>query len=209
MRPRPMLGLSRPAVASVRAQRMNEPPGDLTRLIARANEGDAAARDALFRALYGELHRLAASRIRKSGGSITLLDTTSLLHESYLRLAQLDQLPVTDRRHFLAYAARVMRSVTVDFARQRVADRRGGGAETLLLDTEIAESVGNQDDDVIRIHDALEALAQTDERLVRVVELRYFGGLTEAETAEALDLSERTVRRDWEKARLLLLAALS
>ena len=113
------------------------------------------------------------------------------------------------RSHFFAYAARVMRSVIVDFARERLAERRGGGQAALTLNTAIAESAGGADIDVIRVHDALEVLAQVNPRLVSVVEMRYFGGYTEREIAEALGVAERTVKRDWDKARLLLRAALT
>ena len=101
-----------------------------------------------------------------------------------------------------------MRSVIVDFARARLSERRGGDVDRVVLDTSIAGDVATPEHDVLRVHDALEVLAKADERLARVVELRYFGGLNEAEIAETLGTSERTVRRDWEKARLLLLAAL-
>jgi len=139
---------------------------------------------------------------------MTLLDTTSLVHETYLRMVGAQALPAEDRRHFLTYATRVMRSVIVDFARARNAERRGGDAEHVVLDTELLDKVAAPENDVLRVHEALDVLAQADARLAQVVEMRYFGGLSEAEIAEVLDVSERTVRRDWEKARLLLLAAL-
>jgi RNA polymerase sigma factor (TIGR02999 family) len=139
---------------------------------------------------------------------MTLLDTTSLVHESYMKLLGAGTLPVEDRRHFFAYAARVMRSVIVDFARARAAERRGGDADHLVLDTVLSDKLAAPETDVLRVHEALDVLAQADARLAQVVEMRFFGGLSEAEIAEALDVSERTVRRDWEKARLLLLAAL-
>ena len=101
-----------------------------------------------------------------------------------------------------------MRSVIVDFARARLAERRGGEVEHVVLDTIAAGQIAAPETDVLRVHEALEALAQADERLAQVVEMRYFGGLTEIEIGEALGLSERTVRRNWEKARLLLRAAL-
>ena len=180
---------------------------DLTTLLAAARQGDERAASAVFSALYDDLHRLARARLRHHP-TMTLLDTTSLLHESYLRLVGNANLPVTDRGHFFAYAAKVMRSVIVDFARARVAERRGGAAVHLVLDTAIAESAASPETDVLRVHDALEALAKADERLAEVVQMRYFGGMSEEEIAEALDRSVRTVRRDWEKARLLLLVAL-
>ncbi len=139
---------------------------------------------------------------------MTLLDTTSLVHESYLKLVGNAALAVEDRHHFFAYASRVMRSVIVDFARARLAERRGGDADHVVLDTGLSDKLAAPENDVLRVHEALEVLAEADERLAQVVEMRYFGGMTEVEIAEALGLSERTVRRSWEKARLLLMAAL-
>ena len=179
----------------------------VTTLLAAARQGDKAAADAVFGLLYDELRRLAHAKLRRHQ-AITLLDTTSLVHESYLRLIGTAALPITDRHHYFAYAARVMRSVIVDSARARQAERRGGQAEHTALTTSIAGDVAAPENDVLRVHEALEVLEQADVRLAQVVELRYFGGLTELEAAEVLGVSERTVRRDWVKARLLLLAAL-
>lgn len=179
----------------------------VTELLSAARRGDQKAAGEAFSLLYAELRRLAHSKLRQHQ-SMTLLDTTSLLHESYLRLVGAQALPVSDRHHFFAYAARVMRSVIVDFARARLAERRGGGANRVMLNTDIAREIATPEKDVLRVHEALEVLAKADERLAQVVELRYFGGMTEPEVAEALGTSERTVRRDWEKARLLLFAAL-
>jgi len=180
---------------------------DLTTLLAAARGGDSKAASQAFSLLYDDLRRLARSRLRQHR-TMTLLDTTSLLHESFLKLVGNPALPVEDRHHFFAYAARVMRSVIVDFARARMAERHGGQAERVTLDTELGDKLAAPENDVLRVHEALEVLAQADERLAQVVEMRYFGGLTEAEVAEVLGVSERTVRRDWEKARLLLSAAL-
>ena len=182
-------------------------PGSITELIQRANQGEQDALNRLFSQLYDELHDMARSRIRRHA-PITVLDTTALLHESYLRLVKVGALSVSNRAHFLAYAARVMRSIIVDFARQRLAGRRGGGAVEVPLDTDAGDQASSPEADVVRVHDALEQLASADERLVRLVEMRYFGGLTENEIAEALGVSARTVQRDWEKARLLLAIAL-
>jgi RNA polymerase sigma factor (TIGR02999 family) len=180
---------------------------EVTQLLAAARGGDQRAAGEAFSLLYDELRRLARSRLRQHQ-TMTLLDTTSLVHECFLKLAGVNGVPVQDRHHFFAYAARVMRSVIVDFARARLAERRGGDAERVVLDTELGEKLAAPENDVLRVHEALEVLAQADARLAQVVEMRYFGGLTEPEIAEALGLSERTVRRDWEKARLLLLAQL-
>jgi RNA polymerase sigma factor (TIGR02999 family) len=181
--------------------------GDLTTLLDSARLGDATALDQLCTAMYRELRELAHARLKRSQ-HITLLDTTSLVHEAYLRLTKVGRLNVTDRSHFLAYAARVMRSIIVDFVRQRQADRRGGEQLHVTLNTDIAESAHAEIDQVIRVNDALLDLEQVDGRLVRVVEMRYFAGLSEQEIAESLGVTDRTVRRDWEKARSLLSAAL-
>ncbi len=180
----------------------------LTDLIADARRGEAGALDKIFHAAYDDLHALASARLRACGRD-GLLDTTALVHESYLRFVQAGTLKAEDRPHFLNYAGRVMRSVIVDFARERLAQRRGGGALHVTLNTDVAESMGGAgEEEILRIHEALEELATHDERLVRVVEMRYFGGLSEAEIAASLDVHVRTVRRDGEKARLLLAEAL-
>jgi len=158
---------------------------------------------ALFPALYAELRRLARSRLA-AGGRHTLLDTSALVHEAFLRMQRNGGVALKDREHFLAYAATTMRSIVIDFVRRRSAERRGGDAEHVTLDTRAAESLGSSDDEILAVHDALETLAQVDERLVRVVEMRYFAGLTDAEIGTALGVTDRTVRRDWERARLLL-----
>jgi RNA polymerase sigma factor (TIGR02999 family) len=180
---------------------------ELTQLLRAARGGDAQAAGEAFSRVYAELHRLARARLRQHR-TMTLLDTTALVHESYLKLVGTEGVAVEDRHHFFAYASRVMRSVIVDFARAKMAERRGGEAEKVVLDTALGERLAAPESDVLRVHEALEALAQADERAAQVVEMRYFGGLTEPEIAQVLGLSERTVRRDWEKARLLLLAQL-
>ncbi|HEV8689482.1 MAG TPA: ECF-type sigma factor [Ideonella sp.] len=163
--------------------------------------------DELFRMMYQDLRRLASSRLRRSE-NITMLDTTALVHESYLRFQHQSDLGGLSQGQFLAYAARVMRFVVIDFVRQRHAERRGGDHLHVTLNTDIAESISVKDDDVIRIHEAIEELAQVDDRLARIVEMRCFAGLDEMAIAEALGITDRTVRRDWQKARLLLKAVL-
>ena len=175
----------------------------LTQLIHRATQGDADAADRLFAAMYDELRRLARARLR-AGGRNTLLDTSSLVHESYLRFAAARQLRLQDRIHFMRWAGRVMRSVIVDFARRRLADRRGGGVTPLTLTTSLGSKVSTGASEIVRVHEALNELAVHDPRMVTIVEMRYFGGMTETEIAEAVGVNERTVRRDWEKARLFL-----
>jgi RNA polymerase sigma factor (TIGR02999 family) len=181
--------------------------GELTVLIRRAQKGDDAARNAVFNQLYGELQKLARIRLAR-GGRNTLLDTCSLVNEAYIRLAQAGDFEPEDRARYLAYASQAMRSVIVDFVRARGAERRGGNAPHVSLNTNIAETVSSGAEEILRVHEALEELAGVDERLVAVVEMRYFAGLTEEEVAAALGLSPRTVRRVWEKARLMLTAAL-
>ena len=167
------------------------------------------AAEKYFPLLYEELRRLARAKLA-GGGRNTVLDTHALLHESFLRLQQAGHAPLNDREHFLAYAAKTMRNVIVDEAREHLAQRRGGDLEQVTLDTIAAASLAADEPDaqVLAMHDALARLEQIDPVAAEVVELRYFGGYTETEIAEALDVTERTVRRDWEKARLLLLAAL-
>lgn len=158
---------------------------------------------ALFPALYQELRRLARSKLA-GGGRHTLLDTHSLVHEAYLRMQRDGGAVVNDSEHFLAYAASTMRSVVIDFVRRRSAERRGGGQEHLTLDTQAAQVLGGSDHEILEVHEALQALEEVDQRLVRVVEMRYFAGFTDAEIGASLGVTDRTVRRDWERARLLL-----
>lgn len=161
------------------------------------------SRQDLFPLLYGELRRLARSRLA-AGGRNVMLDTTGLVHESYLRLERAGKVGIQDRDHFLAYAASAMRSVVVDYVRRRAADKRGGEFEHVTLTTGLAETIGASDDEIMEVHEALDELAKVDARLVQVVEMRYFAGLTDDEIGAALGLTGRTVRRDWERARLLL-----
>jgi RNA polymerase sigma factor (TIGR02999 family) len=168
--------------------------------------------DELFIATYGELRRLARARLR-DGGRNTVLDTTALVHETYLRLSKALHVPLPDRPRFFVYASRVMRSVIVDLVRQRRAERRGGDAVHVTLTGDLHEHLHHRDsaaarDEILHVHEALEALARVDERMAQVVEMRYFGGLTDLEIGEALGVTDRTVRRDWEQARLFLADAL-
>ena len=176
---------------------------DTTELLSAASLGNADAEHRLIAHLYNDLRRLAHSRLRRSG-PCTLLDTTVLVHEAYLRFQRAGYVGLSDRSHFLAYAASAMRSIVVDYVRRRRADRRGGGAAAVTLNTGHVEGIGTSDEEILEVHDALEVLADVDARLVQVVEMRYFGGLTDIEIGQALGVTDRTVRRDWERARLLL-----
>ena len=182
--------------------------GQVTILLNAIGQGESNALGELYALLYPELHRLAHSRVRRSG-ELTLLDTTSLVHESYLRFEKSGALLIADRSQFMAYAARVMRSVVVDVIRARRSERRGGDAVHVELDDELhAAAAASSDSEVLRVHESLQELATIDARLVQVVEMRYFAGMTEAEIAGVLGLTVRTVARDWEKARLFLHACL-
>lgn len=175
----------------------------LTELLARLKVGDTGARAAVFAAAYPQLHRLARSRLR-DGGRNTLLDTTCLVHESYLRFVSAGELRAEDRRAFFAYASQVMRSVIVTSVRERIAQKRGGDGRPLTLSTQLAANVADNEETILRVHEALDTLEQADPRLAQVAQMRYFGGYSEQEIAETLEITERTVQRDWEKARLIL-----
>jgi len=179
----------------------------LTDLLQRARQGDQDAREHLFAVAYEELRNQARAQLR-GGGHNTFLDTTVLVHESFLKFIQAGQLHTGDRGHFLAYAGRVMRSVIVEFVRKRQTERRGGDAVHDALDTQLAENLHASDAAIIKINEALQSLQDVDARLVQVVEMRFFAGMTEAEVAEALGIADRAAWRDWEKAKLLLTAVM-
>jgi RNA polymerase sigma factor (TIGR02999 family) len=183
------------------------PPGQITQLLTRVRTGDSGARDQLFAMAYGELKRLAHVRLYQ-GGRSNMLDTTALVSEAYLRFVKSSQLRSEDRRSFFAFASQVMRNVIVDAARTRLAQRRGGGVAELTLSTQLIEHLSSGEEAILDVHEALLVLEQAEPRLARLVEMRYYGGYTETEIAETLGVTERTVQRDWRKARLLLKAAL-
>ena len=180
---------------------------EITQLLQKIRSGDASAREALFAAAYPELDKLARARLR-NGGRSTLLDTRGLVHESYLRFVRGGALRAEDRRAFFAFASQVMRSVIVSRARERAAEKRGAGQRPLTLSTDVAERLPADEGQILRVHEALESLEQIDGRLAQVVQMRYFGGYSEQEIAETLNVTERTVQRLWLKARLMLLAAM-
>jgi len=181
--------------------------GDLTQLLAAVRGGNQSALGEVFEITYQELRSLARQRLRKTPSDGTL-DTTSLVHECYLRLTHVGRLSIEDRSHFLGYAARVMRSVVVDLARERLSQRRGSGAMFVTAGTDIPDHEASGAEDVLRIEEALQELAKTEQRLVQVVEMQYFAGFSIEEIASSLGIAVRTVRRDWDKARLLLSVAL-
>jgi RNA polymerase sigma factor (TIGR02999 family) len=168
-------------------------------LIARWRGGDAQALKDLLPLVYKQLHRIARQHLRKQRANHTL-QTTALIHEAYLRFAGAEGASVQDRSHFMALASRMMRQVLVDHARGRVAAKRQGGVRVTL-----SEAAGVADEvDVLGIDEALTRLSQFDEQQARVVELRFFGGLSIQETADSLHISESTVKRDWTLARMWL-----
>lgn len=175
----------------------------------QAIEPGAADVDAHFASSYAELRRLARSRLRSSGRD-ELLDTTALVHEVYLKLSRAAGLSFPDRPRFLVYAGRVMRSIIVDMVRHKQSQRQGGDYRRLTLTGDLIDEAGlpAQEDYILRVHEALNEMAQVDERMTRVVEMRYFAGMTDVEIGSALGLTDRTVRRDWEQARLFLMEAL-
>jgi RNA polymerase sigma factor (TIGR02999 family) len=162
----------------------------------------------VFEATYHDLRRLAHIRLSDHQRG-PVLDTTALVHESFLRFVNAGELRIEDRRHFLRYAGRTMRSVIVDCARERQAERRGGGAKHVPLTGRLADAIDADEDLILRVHEGLEELSRHDQRMTQVVEMRYFAGMTEIEVANALGITERTVRRDWEKARVILATALA
>lgn len=175
-------------------------------LISQAESGNAAASEQLFAAMYEELHRLADRQLRRIGPQLSL-GTTTLLHEAYLDLSGRDGARFPDRSRFLGYAARAMRGLIIDYARRSQAKKRGGGAFeiTLVEDGPQAPVDGGDDPAALqRLSDALDELASIDPALAQLVDLHFFCGYTFAEIAGVRGVSERTVQRDWRKARLLL-----
>ena len=176
--------------------------GDITALLVAAQEGDRAALDVLFPILYDELHRLAGAQRRRRQADHTV-NTTALVHEAYLKLVRQEDVSWKDRGHFFALAARAMRQILTDYARKRQTAKRGGDAHKVSLEDGLdaanpvpAESA----DELVALDEALKRLERISERQSQVVECRFFAGLPVEETAEALGISEATVKRDWRLA---------
>ncbi|TVR56201.1 MAG: sigma-70 family RNA polymerase sigma factor [Gemmatimonadales bacterium] len=181
---------------------------EITRLLHAMEAGDAVAADALYDSVYGDLHALAAHQRRRWSGNDTM-STTALVHEAYLKLAQSESPSWSDRRHFFAVASRAMRQVLVDYAERSAAVKRGGGEVPLpLMEGRLADFQEGGAEDVLTLHAALTELEAEHPRWVRVVECRFFSGLSVSETAEVLDLSPATVKREWSRARAWLGARL-
>jgi RNA polymerase sigma factor (TIGR02999 family) len=177
-------------------------PKEITRLLVAWGDGDAKALEELTPLVYQQLHRLAHHYLRNERTGHTL-QTSALVNEAYLRLIDWKNVRWENRAHFFGVSAQLMRRILVDFARSRRYEKRGGGAPAIQLD-EAALISGETSTDMVALNDALLSLAKLDDRQSRVVELRFFGGLTVEETAEVLKVSEATVRRDWSLARAWL-----
>lgn len=179
-------------------------PDDITALLHRFQAGDQDARTRLIAAVHDELHVIAGRYMRREKGDHTL-QTTALVNEAYLKLVNLKVANWQDRAHFYAVASRVMRRILVDHARKHIAGKRGGGFDLLPLNDAIVFSPGRSGQ-IVQLDEALTRLAETDERAARVIELRFFGGLSVEESAEVLQVSPRTVKREWTFARAWLRA---
>lgn len=181
----------------------------ITQLLQRAALGDQAALGEVFQSLYPDLKRIARARLYSQGRG-NGMQTTTLVHESFLKLVEGRLARLEDRRHFFAYAAKTMRHLIIDSAREHLAERRGAGAEHLTMGAaeQVAAAGADSDEQLLRVHEALAELETLDPELAELIELRYFGGYTEVEVAELLGVNERTVRRRWDKGRAWLYVAL-
>lgn len=186
------------------------PQSDVTGFLLAAAEGDNRALESLIPIVYTELHRIARRRLRGERADHTL-STTALVHEAYIKLMNLERLTWKNRSQFMAIASRLMRQILVDYARGRRAARRGGGVTRVELDASESQATAASEpaEDVLALHRALETLGRINDRHARIVECRFFGGMSIAETAEALSLSPATVKRDWVMARAWLNRELS
>lgn len=175
----------------------------INELVTAADSGDGAAARELFATLYQELHALAEHHVRRGGAQLTI-STTTLLHEAYLRLSERDGARFPDRHRFLAYASKAMRGLVIDYARARRAQKRGGGVEITRLEDEEGPGSPAPDESLERLGHAMERLTDLDSALAQLVDLHFFAGFSLVEIAALQGSSERTVQRDWKKARVLL-----
>lgn len=191
---------------------MDPPPGEITRLLAEVARGSREAESQLITLVYNHLRKLAARQLRRERPDHTL-QTADLVHEAYLRWVAQDEVALEDRAHFFRVASRLMREILVDYARARQTAKRGAEVEILPVD-EVGDAPPKTPSDagdwdrLIDLDKALKSLGRIEPRQEKVVEMRFFGGLTEDETAEALGVSQRTVKRDWRVARAWLYAEL-
>ena len=180
-----------------------ENPHDVTQLLLKWSQGDQGAIDELLPMVYRELHKIAHRYLNKERGEHTL-QTTALVHEAYIKLIDQTRVQWQNRAHFFGIAAQAMRRILVDYARTRKREKRGGDDVKLQLDEAAGVSTGEKSIDLVALDEALTRLSKFDERQAKVVELRYFSGMTEEETAEVLSISPATVRRDWNMAKAWL-----
>jgi RNA polymerase sigma factor (TIGR02999 family) len=185
----------------------SHPSAEITRLLEAWGQGDQAALERLTPLVYNELRRMAHRYMRGEREGHTL-ETTALVNEAYLRLVDVHNVNWHDRAHFFAVSAQMMRRILVDAARGRVAERRGGRAVRAELET-IPDLSSGRDREIVAIDDALKALAELDPRKAKVIELRFFGGLSVEETAAVLKISPQSVMRDWKLAKAWLMRELS
>ena len=185
----------------------NSDAADVTALLLELRNGDRNALDRIFPIIYAELHRIAHAQLLRERDGHTL-SPTALVHEAYFKLVDVTRVEFNDRTHFLSMAARAMRRILIDYARHQGRQKRGGDLHRVTLDEGLV-AADEQAETLLALDLALEQLAQVNERLSRVVECRFFGGLTEEDTAAILGVNVRTVRRDWVKARGWLERALS
>jgi RNA polymerase sigma factor (TIGR02999 family) len=184
------------------------PAPDVTQLLVNWSRGDQAALEQLMPLVYGELRRLAAAYLRRERSNHTL-QSTALVNEAFLRMVQQHEVQWRNRAHFYGIAAQMIRRILVDYARSQHAEKRGSGAVKLELDEAMAVAQTAPDVDLLLLNDALDRLAQLDERQSRVVELRFFAGLSIEETAEVLHLSPASIKREWHTARAWLFREMS
>lgn len=191
---------------SPRSSPDREAAGEITELVQRWSAGDRDAFDRLIELVYDDLRRIAHKHL-EVGSRANTVDTTALVHEAYLKLVPVEGGSFASRAQFFAFCSKAMRRILIDFARRRTAEKRGGGAVRVPL-TEDAAVVDAEAMRILGVEDALQELEKRDERMARIVECRFFGGMSVPETAEALETSSRTVERDWARARAYLYRAL-
>ena len=180
------------------------PAPDVTQLLSKWSSGDQSALDQLLPLVYGELHRLAAAYLRRERSNHTL-QSTALVHEAFMRMVHQQDVQWKNRAHFFAICAQMIRRILVDYARSQHAEKRGSGAAKLALDDAMAVPQAPATDvDLLGLNDALDRLAEMDERQSRIVELRFFAGLSIEETAEVMHLSPASIKREWQTARAWL-----
>ncbi|NNF27075.1 MAG: sigma-70 family RNA polymerase sigma factor [Gemmatimonadetes bacterium] len=186
---------------------MGHDPQEITRLVSAWSDGDEVAFDRLIDLVYGDLRRIAQHHIRL-GSRDVVLNTTMLVHEAYLKIARVDSGEWPSRAQFFAFCSKVMRRILIDFARKRRSQKRGGGQIRVTLGDEVA-ALEADTEEILALEDALQRLEQKSPRMARIVECRFYGGMSVPETAEALSTSSRTVEREWTRARAYLRQAMA